>query len=494
MRPLNELHIPSANNYALPELSIPRVEFPSEYRRASLLLPEIGRRALEEEFADRAAANISVDSTVKGGKLYPLGSCTMIETPQLVRRSYRAFKYLHPYQPLPTVEGALSLMYDLERILSEMGGAHAGTLQPAAGAHSELTALLMIAKYFESNGQREQRRIVLIPDSAHGTNPATAMMAGYNVVPLPSDDKRRLDYEKLSAVMRERGSEVAALMITHPSTYGVYDEKITDITSLLHEHGALVYGDGANFVALSNRVTFGDLGIDVFHFNLHKTFGVPHGGGGPGAGYVGANEQLTPFLPVPWVVQTETGYALSFDHPDSIGTLSSAYGNFLADVMAYTYTLLLGADGFRETSAAAVLTGNYMQSRLREHFPPHSEGLVMHEGIVLDTPLSTLSMVGADGRSRPIGWADFVKALLERGHYAPTVAFPVHKGILSEPTYSATKPAIDRFVDDCAVILGQIQADPNGLAQAPRYLPVGRLQEAASDRNPVPIWRLDGSL
>lgn len=503
MQTLNELHIPGGNDYTLPPLGVPLVEVPPKYRRGTLPLPEIRKWTLEEAFTDRAQANISVDSTIGGEGLYPLGSCTMIYTPPLVRRSHRPFQGLHPYQPIETVEGTLSLMYDLERILSEMGGAHEGTLQPAAGAHSELTALLMIAKYFESKGEHVQRRVVLIPDSAHGTNPATATMAGYKVVPIPSDDQRRLDYKHLEGVMKTRGSEVAALMITHPSTYGVYDEQITDITALLHGHGALVYGDGANFVALSNRVKFGDLGIDVFHFNLHKTFGVPHGGGGPGAGYVGVAAELAPFLPIPRIVHTTAGYGLSFDHPQSIGTLSSAYGNFLADVMAYTYTLLLGADGFRETSAAAVLTGNYLHRRLSELFPPHNNGgLVMHEGIVLDGSLDGLgprgfkgiSMPVAKDKTKPITWADFVKALIDRGHYAPTVAFPVHNGILSEPTYSASKGAIDRFVDDCRETLEHIHQDPSWLARVPEFLPVGRLQEAESDRNPIPIWRLDGSL
>ncbi|MBI2580669.1 aminomethyl-transferring glycine dehydrogenase subunit GcvPB [Candidatus Woesearchaeota archaeon] len=476
MKPLNELSREGAGGYRLPKLEVPpQPQLPQSYLRAELKLPQLTEHDVIREFMGRSHANTSVD----GSPLFPLGSCTMIYTPIAARKAPELFAQLHPLQPAQTAQGALKLMHDLERILSEMGGAAAGSLQPAAGAHSELTAMFMIAAYHKSKGEDKQRRVVLIPDSAHGTNPASAAMAGYAVETVPSDKRGRLDYARLEEVLREKGESVAAFMITQPSTYGIYDEKINDITALLHRHGAQVFCDGANFAALTNRVKFGDLGVDVFHFNLHKTFGVPHGGGGPGAGFVGAAEHLVPFLPVPRVEERNGRFELSHDHPQSIGTLSSAYGNFLADVMAYAYIQLLGSEGFREASGVAVLTGNYMHRMLSEVLPPAFPGLVMHEGIVLDTPLRKLSLKVMD----------LVKGIIDLGYYAPTVSFPLGNGILTEPTHSASRGAIDGFAQDVAEIVKHAEQDPLWLAASPHNTPARRFEEAKANRNPVFIWR-----
>ena len=488
MKQLIELSREGAGGYRLPPSVVPQqTQLPEKYLRTSLNLPQLTEHDAVREFMERSHTNVSVD----GAPLFPLGSCTMIYTPTSARKVAEEFARLHPLQPAQTSQGALRLMYDLERTLSEMGGASAGTLQPAAGAHSEITAVFMIAAYHRSRGEGPKRKIVLIPDSAHGTNPASAAMAGYKVLEVPSNSAGRLDYKKLEEIVKENGAAIAALMVTQPSTFGIYDESIKDVTALMHSCGAQVYGDGANFAALANWVKFGDLGFDVFHFNLHKTFGVPHGGGGPGAGFVGAAQHLEPFLPVPRVDARGEGFVLSFDQPQSIGTVSSAYGNFLADVMAYKYIQLLGSDGFREASAAAVLTGNYMHHLLSQILPAAFPGRVMHEGIVLDTPLRKLKPE-TNGNEKALTVIDLVKALVDKGYYAPTVGFPHHQGILTEPTHSASKGAIDGFASVLKEAVEHAMKDPDWLATSPHNTPVGRLLEAESDRNPVFTWVKNG--
>ncbi len=485
--PLNELSREGAGGYRLPPLEVPlQTPLPQNYLRADLQLPQMTEHGARREFMKRSHANTSVD----GSPLFPLGSCTMIYNPAAIR-DVAAFANLHPFQPAQTSQGALRMLYDLERILSELGGAEAGTLQPAAGAHSELTAVFMIAAYHRSRGEGSQRKTVLIPDSAHGTNPASAAMAGYDIQTVPSNKKGRLDLEALTKIMGEKGNTVAAFMITQPSTFGIYDEQIKGITKVMHDYGAQVFCDGANFAALVNRVKFGELGVDVFHFNLHKTFGVPHGGGGPGAGYTGATKHLVPFLPTPRIEERSGRFALSFDHPKSIGTISLAHGNFLADVMAYKYILLMGSDGLREGSGVAVLAGNYQHHLLSQVLPPEFGGMVMHEGIVLDTPLRRLS-VAADGKQRQLTVLDLVKALTDLGYYAPTVGFPLHNGILTEPTHSASKAAMDAFARDLKEAVEHAIRDPKWLATSPHNTLVGRLEEAESDRHPVFTWVKNG--
>ncbi len=485
--PLNELSREGAGGYRLPSLEVPfQTPLPQKYLRADLPLPQLTEHDAVREFMKRSHTNTSVD----GSPLFPLGSCTMIYNPAAIR-DVAVFANLHPLQPEQTSQGALRILFDLERILSELGGAAAGTLQPAAGAHSELTAVFMIAAYHASRGEGDQRKTVLIPDSAHGTNPASAAMAGYNVQTAPSNKSGRLDLEALTKIMEEKGNTVAALMITQPSTFGIYDEQIKDITKVMHDYGAQVFCDGANFAALVNRVKFGDLGIDVFHFNLHKTFGVPHGGGGPGAGYTGAAKHLVPFLPTPRIESSMERFVLSFDHPQSIGTVSSAYGNFLADVMADKYILLMGSDGLMESSGVAVEAGNYQHQLLSKILPPAFGGVVMHEGIVLDTPLRGLK-VNSDGRAKQLTVIDLVKALTDLGYYAPTVGFPLHDGILTEPTHSASKAAMDAFARDLKEAVEHATQDPEWLATSPHSTLVGRLKEAESDRNPVFTWVKNG--
>ncbi len=504
LKTLDELSRPGAVGYRLPTLHLPepevlplsygalplrylREEFGGPYR--ALKLPELSERDVVRAFANRGRANVSVD----GADLYPLGSCTMIDTPHAARR-VDAFSGLHPWQPEETVQGALGLMYRLERILSEFGGAYKGTLQPAAGAHGELTAMLMIAAYHRSRG--EERSVVLIPDSAHGTNPATAAMAGYTVVAVKSDSTGRLSMDDLESKLEEHGAKVAALMITQPNTYGIYDESLPRIAEAVHKRGGEVYCDGANFAALTGRVLLGQLGVDAFHFNLHKTFGVPHGGGGPGAGFVGIAEHLAPFLPVPLIEQNIDGlFVLSYDRPSSIGTVSSAFGNFLADVMAYQYIHLMGDDGFREASAVSVLAGNYMHRLLGEVLEPAFPGLVAHEGIVRATALEALT-VNTGGKERRLNVTDLAKGLISRLglgiFHAPTIGWPVHDGLLTEPTHSASKGAMDRFAAQVEYVMAMARADPEWLARAPYGTPSSRIQgtpqEAEANRKPVLTW------
>lgn len=496
MRPLVNLSREGAGGYRLPELVVPKTaNLPDNYMRHDLNLPQLTEHDVIREFMERSHSNVSVDET----KLFPLGSCTMIYTPA-VARMVAEYAALHLSQPDHTTQGALRLMYDLEVILSEIGGAAQGTLQPIAGAHSELTALFMIHAYHES--RNDQRKYILIPDSAHGTNPASAAMAGYKVINIPSRKDGRLDIEALSSKLSEKedgteiGKKSAAFMITQPSTFGIYDENIKEITALLHEYGIQVFCDGANLAALTNRVKFIELGVDAYHNNLHKTFGVPHGGGGPGAGFVGVAAHLVPFLPVPVIEERNGKYVRSYDKPLSIGSVSGTDGNFLADVMALKYILLMGADGLREGSGVSVLDGNYLHILLSRVLPAAFNGWVMHEGIVKDTPLKALkAIIENDGgisdktKERGLTVIDLVKGLIDLGYYAPTVGFPIHDGILTEPTHSARKADMDKFAEDLAEIVRHATEDPVWLATAPHNTPIRRAQQAEANRHPVFIWK-----
>jgi len=358
--------------------------------------------------------------------LYPLGSCTMKYNPKANERVARlpGFANSHPLSPAAQVQGVLELMHDLERMLAEISGMDRVTLQPAAGAQGELCGMMMVRAYFEHRG--EQRRQVMVPDSAHGTNPASAALNGYEVLPLPSGPDGILHPETVAERMSD---QVAALMVTNPNTLGLFESHIAAICEIVHSKGGLVYGDGANLNALMGIARPGDMGIDVMHFNLHKTFSTPHGGGGPGAGPVGVKEPLAPFLPVPLVEETPEGrFELRSDRPHSIGRLHANHGNVGMLVRAYAYILARGANGLRRSSEMAVLNANYLCARLRDSFQLPYDAPVMHECVLCDRGFAESGVTTMD----------VAKRLIDHGYHPPTIYFPliVPGALMIEPTES----------------------------------------------------------
>jgi glycine dehydrogenase subunit 2 len=382
---------------------------------------------------------------------------------------------LHPLQPAETVQGALRLIYDLQGLLAEITGFDAVSLTPAAGAQGELAGLLIIRAAHLAHGEQRRRR-VLIPDSAHGTNPATGAMVGYEVVTVPSDERGNVS---LPALRDALSDEVAGLMITVPSTLGLFDEHMLEVAELVHRAGGLVYGDGANLNALLGVARPRDLGLDVMHANLHKTFTTPHGGGGPGACAVGVTSGLEPFLPRPVAVRLPDGsYALDDDRPQSIGRLSAFQGHFGMLVRAYTYIRMLGTPGLREVSEAAVLNANYLRHRLAGRYRVAYGRSCMHEVV-----LSGLT----SGAARSL---DVAKRLLDYGFHPPTIYFPlvVPEALMIEPTETETKDTLDAFADALLAIAEEAERDPELLRTAPQTTPVGRLDEATAARQPVLRW------
>ena len=499
MQPLDQLHRPGAGGYVLPSLQVaPQQGLPAAYARENpLKIPELTEHDVVREFSRRGDANTSVDTA----NLFPLGSCTMIYNPIQIR-NVAPFAKIHPRQPEYTIQGALKLLYDLTQIEVELNGMAAGTLQPCAGAHSELAAILMVAEFYRQT-EGSNRKIVICPDSAHGTNPATAAMVGYQVHQINSTPDGLFDLESLIGFMGEknkgsaRGYDVAAIMITQPSTFGIYDPNIKNISKVMSNYGAQIYMDGANLIALVGRVLPGSLGITVIHNNEHKTLGVPHGGGGPGAGFVGVAEHLVPYLPIPVLALAGNEVVLDYNRPHSIGSISSALtGNFLANVMAYQYTKLMGADGLREACGVSVLTGAYMHHKLSEILEPAFRTPVMHEGIVIfDKDAQNIGVpIDHDGSpmrsgERQVDMTDLVKMVISGEFYAPTIGFPsIHRGekvmgsILSEPTHSARKEDIDQFVAGFSSALQTAREHPEIAATAPNG---ARIMQVDANRKPV---------
>ena len=438
-------------------------------REAPPALPELSELDVMRHFSRLSQLNFSVDT-----HFYPLGSCTMKYNPRVNERaaSLKGFAEIHPLQPVHTVQGALALMHELQYCLQEITGMDAFALQPSAGAHGELTALYMINHYFRDKGEKRTR--VLVPDSSHGTNPASAALAGFEVVTIPSDARGGVDVEALRAQL---DGTVACLMLTNPSTLGLFETRIEEITHLVHEAGGLVYYDGANMNALMGLVQPGQMGFDLVHLNLHKTFSTPHGGGGPGSGPVGARGDLVRYLPGPRVVQA--GDAFRLEQPDrSIGRVRTFWGNFLVLVRAYAYIRTYGAKGLREVSEAAVLAANYMRVRLREHYDLPFDVPCMHEFVLSARNLKS---------SRGVRALDVAKGLLDHGFHAPTVYFPliVEEALMIEPTETESLETLDAFIDTMVRLASE---EPQALHDAPRTTPVGRLDEAQAARKPVLVW------
>jgi glycine dehydrogenase subunit 2 len=458
----------------MPAASRP-IDLPAELLRTELNLPEISQLDVVRHYTRLSQLNYSIDT-----QMYPLGSCTMKLNPKVndAIAALPGFAQAHPMQTDDQSQGSLAVMHGLQCILAEITGMDDASLAPLAGAQGELAGVLVIKAYLESIG--EKRTTIVVPDSAHGTNPATAAMAGFNVVAVKPQPDGDMDLEHLREALEEHGPTVAALMITQPSTLGLFDRNIVRVAEMVHGHGALMYGDGANLNAITGQVKPGDLGFDVMHINLHKTFSQPHGGGGPGAGPIVVKEHLVPFLPSPHVVSSGGGYAL-VDPPFSIGRLGAFHGNFGVLLRAYAYICSLGPEGLRAMSEAAVLNANYVRARLRDAYElAHDERTCMHEAL----------FSAKRQKAHGVKALDIAKRLLDYGFHSPTMYFPlvVEEALLIEPTESESKETIDAFCDAMLAIAREAETEPELVRGAPHTTPLRRLDEAAAARKPRLRW------
>ncbi len=436
-------------------------------------LPEVGEIDLIRHFVNLSTRNMAIDTN-----FYPLGSCTMKYNPKRHERlaSHPGLADLHPLQSDDSCQGMLAILWEMQNLLAEIAGLDGVSLQPAAGAQGELTALLVAAAYYRNKGEKRSR--VLIPDSAHGTNPASAALAGFDTVSVKSNARGLVDLDDLRSKLDDRA---AVFMITNPNTLGLFDDQIATITDLLHQRGALVYLDGANMNAILGITRPGDFGADMMHYNVHKTFTGPHGGGGPGSGPIAVRKQLVPFLPTPLVVQTGERYALDFDRPKSIGRVRSFFGNVGILLRGWLYIRTLGPDGLREVSENAVLNANYLLSRLKNVFDvPHGDRC-MHEFVASARALR---------RERKISAMDIGKRLLDFGYHAPTVYFPlvVPEAMMIEPTETESKETLDAFADALIRIRDE---DADFLHNAPHDLALSRPDEVKAAKEPILRWRAD---
>lgn len=434
-------------------------------------LPEVSEIDLMRHFTRLSHKNYGVET-----HFYPLGSCTMKYNPKVNEKVSRfpGFTDIHPYANLDDVQGALELMVDLENILCEITGMDAFTLQPAAGAQGELTAILMIRAYFDSQGEKGRKRdTILIPDSAHGTNPASAALAGFKTVEIKSDKRGNVD---LSSLKEHLDEHAACLMLTMPNTLGLFDEHINEIARMTHENGTVIYMDGANMNALMGVAKPADLGFDIMHLNLHKTFSTPHGGGGPGSGPVGVVKKLEPFLPDPRPVY-ENGRYFFKTSPQSIGKVCSFYGNYLVLVKAYTYLISLGGNGIRDAARIAVLNANYLRENLKDTYLLKYDRKCLHE-FVISALWQTKTGVNAK---------DIAKRLLDYGFHSPTVYFPliVEEALMIEPTETESKETLDGFITAMKKIDEESGTDPDKVKNAPFTTPVKRVDEVIAARKPV---------
>ena len=434
-------------------------------------LPEVSELDLMRHYTHLSQKNYGVDT-----QFYPLGSCTMKYNPKVNEKVARfpGFADIHPYSDIQDVQGAIKLMFALEKALCEITGMDAFTLQPAAGAHGEFTALLITRAYFDSLGEEgKKRRTILIPDSAHGTNPASAVLSGYKAVEIKSDERGNVD---LQALKENLNDESACLMLTMPNTLGLFDENLEEVVRMTHENGTLIYMDGANLNAIMGIARPADLGFDLMHINLHKTFSTPHGGGGPGAGPVGVVEKLAPFLPNP-IPDFENGRYVLRNSPQSIGKVKSFYGNFLVLVRAYTYILSLGAEGIRETAQMAVLNANYMKEKLKGSYELKYDRNCLHEFV----------LSANRQKERGVTAKDIGKRLLDFGFYAPTTYFPliVEEALMIEPTETESRETLDNFIEAMLQIDEESKTDPEKVRKAPHTTPVRRVDDVLAARKPV---------
>ena len=467
---LFELTDPGRIGYSLPQCDVPEVTPADNLTRSEITdFPELSEVDVVRHYTRLSTWNYGVDSG-----FYPLGSCTMKYNPKVNEQAARlpGFAELHPHTPAHLCQGALELMYVLQQDLGEVSGFPAITLQPAAGAQGEFAGMLMIRAWHEAQGQKRTK--VIIPDTAHGTNPASAALCGYDVVPVATDGV--LSKDAVAAVMND---EVAALMVTNPNTLGLFESDIREICDLVHERGGLVYCDGANLNALMGISRPGDIGIDVMHFNLHKTFSTPHGGGGPGAGPVGVVEKLRPFMPVPIVVKEGEQYKLDYDLKQSVGRVKGFAGHFGILVRAYCYILAMGGEGLKRATEMAVLNANYIRARLEGEFDLPNKQRSLHEVVFSESALEN-----------DCHTLDVAKRLIDYGYHPPTIYFPlVVKGALMiEPTETESKQILDEFCDALLDIAEEAKTHPELLKKAPIRAKVKRLDEATAARKPKLRW------
>jgi len=443
-------------------------------RIRNLQLPDLDETQIMRHYFHLSQMNYGIESGI-----YPLGSCTMKYNPKLCEEisGWEEFAQLHPFQDPSTVQGALQIMYDLESMLCEISGMDSFTLQPAAGAQGEFTGLLLARAYHEHQ-KDPQRDEVILPDTSHGTNPASAAMAGYKVIEIPSEEEGTVDLKALENALSEK---TACFMLTNPNTLGIFETEITEIAHLVHRAGALLYYDGANMNAILGKARPGDMGFDIVHLNLHKTFSTPHGGGGPGSGPVGVKQRLERFLPVPRIVRQGTTFDLEYQYPDSIGKIKAGYGNFSSLLKAYIYILLMGRNGLQETSEIAVLNANYMKKKLVD------SGLFSLPGRQLRKHEFVLSCEGLLEK-KGIRALDVAKRLLDYGLHPPTIYFPhlVKEALMIEPTESEPKKTLDSYIEALVTIA---QEDPTVVKNAPHNTVVRRIDEAGAVKNPVFTWK-----
>ncbi len=470
-----ELSKPGRTAYRLPENDVEGVALeeliPEEYlNKDELNLPEVSEVDIVRHYTNLSNKNFGVDTG-----FYPLGSCTMKYNPKINEDVARldGFVNIHPLQPEETVQGALRLMYEIDKALCEISGMDKMTLHPAAGAHGELTGLTLIKAYHENRGDTKRTKII-VPDSAHGTNPASSVMAGFDTVEIKSTEEGLVDLESLKAVLND---EIAGLMLTNPNTLGLFDRNIKEIADLVHEAGGLVYYDGANANAILGKARPGDMGFDVVHFNIHKTFSTPHGGGGPGSGPVGVKKALLEFLPVPTVEKDGDRYYLNYDIPKSVGKIKDFYGHFNVLVKGYAYILAMGKDGLKKASEMAVLNANYLAHKLKEHYNVQKDTIFKHEFV----------LAGLKDAPEGVTTLDVAKRLLDYGYHPPTVYFPliVNEAIMTEPTETETKETLDEFAEALIKIAEEAKENPEILKEAPHDTPVRRVDETRAARNPI---------
>ncbi len=464
----------------LPELDVPEKLLsdllPEGQLRGDLPLPELSEPSVIRHYTNLSQRTYSIDSG-----FYPLGSCTMKYNPKLHEDAARlsGFARLHPYTSDELAQGALEVLFDMQNILAEIAGMDAVSLQPAAGAHGELLGLMLIKAYHQDRGLDEIKDTILVPEAAHGTNPASAARCGYKTVSVKSDSHGRVDLEHLKSLINER---TAGLMLTNPNTLGLFEGSIAEISRLIHEAGGLMYCDGANMNALVGRARPGDMGFDVMHYNLHKTFSSPHGGGGPGSGPVAVKRILEPFLPVPVVRKKADGSLYQhYDIPQTIGKIASYHGSFMAIMRAYLLILYYGRENLKQISENAVLNANYVKAQLQDVIPPAYDEICMHEIV-----LSAKKIVKETG----IKAYDIAKRLMDYGYHPPTIYFPLiaPEALMIEPTETESRETLDSFCAAMRAIVQEATDSPELLHDAPHNTPVRRLDEATAARQPNLRW------
>ncbi len=479
---LFEMSSPGKKGYQLPDLDVPSVDpieaLGAANTRAEIEdFPEVSEVEVIRHFTRLSTWNYAIDLG-----LYPLGSCTMKYNPrvnELVART-EGLAWAHPYQPESLSQGVMEVMATLERVLAEITGMDAVTLQPAAGAHGEMTGIMLVRALLESRGN--PRKKIIIPDSAHGTNPATAAMTGYQVANLKSNERGMVDVEALAAMVDE---DTAALMVTNPNTVGVFEENIAKVAQVLHDKGALMYMDGANMNALVGITRPGDFGVDVMHLNLHKTFSTPHGGGGPGSGAVAVKKHLEPFLPKPRLVRVKDAWSWNYKLPRSIGRVKSFYGNFGVLVRALAYIMAHGGDGLPRATGDALLNANYIRKGLEPYYDLAYNAPSMHEAVFSDHRQT----------AKGVHTGDIAKRLIDYGFHPYTVSFPliVHGAMMIEPTETESKPELDLFIDAMISIAKEIEIDPQLVLTAPHSTRTTKVDEVMAARKPILRWRREAT-